>query len=344
MSSPQLSGPILVTGGAGFIGGYIVRNLIDRGYEVLILDAAPYRPAARFVIGSACETIPFVQASIQDAEAISKAFETYKPRAVIHVASVMDLGYLDAHPMVALEVNVRGALNILEAARISGTARVVCFSSIAVIPQPLYQPMDANHPTIQATAGPLGMYGAAKLSIEGFAAAYTEIFGLDTRILRPSAVYGFGMSWEAANYMKQIVEPAVLGTAVDLPHGGPVPRDYTHARDIARLSVAILEGPDSADRIFFGATGQPLHTASEVAALVRELIPGSSVSIADRWGPEDLAEKTFRGLLSIDNARRQLGWSPEFTDLRTGIADYIDTLRRFIAAGNALDVPASGRP
>src|SRR5262249_43921244 len=158
-------------------------------------------------------------APIQDGDAIARAFEAHKPGAVVHVASVMDLGYLDAHPMVALEVNVRGAMNVLEASRVHGASRVVCFSSISVVPQPLYQPIDANHPTIQATAGPQGMYGAAKLSIEAFSAAYAEIFGLDTRVLRPSAAYGFGMSWAAANYMKQIVEPAVAGQAVDLPNG-----------------------------------------------------------------------------------------------------------------------------
>jgi len=339
MSPADPGRPVLVTGGAGFIGSYIVRDLLDHGYDVIVLDAAPLGLVSRFIIGPASETIPFVQASIQDAESIAQAFAVHKPGAVIHVASVMDLAYLDAHPMTAFDVNVRGAMNVLEAARIRDVSRVVCFSSISVVPQPLYQPIDANHATIQASAGPQGMYGAAKLSIEAFSAAYTEVFGLDTRILRPSAAYGFGMSWAAANYMKQIVEPAVVGRAVDLSHGGPVPRDYTHASDIARLTTSILEGPDDADRVFFGATGEPLRTASQVAALVRELIPGSTVSIADRWGQEDLIEKTFRGLLSIDNARQQLGWSPKFADLRAGIAEYIDSLRRFIAAGNQLDLP-----
>lgn len=74
-----------------------------------------------------------------------------------------------------------------------------------------YEPIDADHPTITARVGPLGAYGAAKVAAEAFAFAYNQSFGLDTRIVRPSALYGFGMSWFAPNYIKQIVEPGGAG-------------------------------------------------------------------------------------------------------------------------------------
>ena len=122
-----------------------------------------------------------------------------------------------------------------------------------------------------------------------FCLAYTQSFGLDTRIVRPSALYGFGMSWFAPNYMKNIVEPALQGEPVRLRTGGQVPRDYTHAADLASLVVAILEGQSDADRIFYGATGEPLQTASTVGAIVRDLIPGSVIEIGNEWTDVDLA-------------------------------------------------------
>jgi nucleoside-diphosphate-sugar epimerase len=206
--------------------------------------------------------------------------------------------------------------------------------------------MDGDHPTITAREGPLGAYSAAKLSSEAFAYAYNQAFGLDTRIVRPSALYGFAMSWFAPNYMKNIVEPAVLGEPVRLRAGGLVPRDYTHAADMAGLLSAILAGPADADRLFYSATGQPLRTGGDVGRIVKSLIPEADIEIADEWTDSDRAELKIRGRISIDNAREQLGWEPRFAELEDGIADYIARLRAYLAAGGALTTrPAiSGAP
>jgi nucleoside-diphosphate-sugar epimerase len=202
-----------------------------------------------------------------------------------------------------------------------------------VIGRVLYEPVDANHPMLSARDGPLGAYSAAKASGEAFCLTYTQSFGLDTRIVRPSALYGFGMSWFAPNYMKNIVEPALEGRPVRVRSGGQVPRDYTHAADLASLVVSILDGPDDADRIFFGATGRPLRTASEVGLIVQELIPGSVIEIGDEWTEVDRLELPMRGQYSVENARTAYGWEPRFADLRDGIEDYITRYQTFVEAG-----------
>jgi UDP-glucose 4-epimerase len=140
------------------------------------------------------------------------------------------------------------------------------------------------------------------------------------------------MSWYAPNYVKNIVEPAVLGQEVRLRTGGQVPRDYTHAADVASLVRAILEGPDDADRIFYGATGGPLRTASEVCAIVRELLPGSTIEIGDEWTEGDLAELPIRGRYDVRNGLA-LGWDPRFAELRDGIADYVERFQAFLESG-----------
>jgi nucleoside-diphosphate-sugar epimerase len=210
---------------------------------------------------------------------------------------------------------------------------VVDISSIGVLPAIQYQPIDANHPVLLAREGPgSGAYGAAKASGELFAYAYQRAYGLDVRIVRPSAVYGFGMQWHSANYMKQFVEPAVRGEVVRVPSGGRLPRDYTHVIDVASLTVRMLSCPDDADRIFFAATGGPLVTAAQAAKLVQELIPGSSIEVADVMTAEDEMEASFRGVISIENARHQLGWTPRYASLREGIEEYIAAYREFLAA------------
>jgi len=328
---------VLVTGAAGFAGGYILRSLLDAGHQVVAFDLADYRAETRFVIGAGLNAIPFEKGSIDDWPRVLQVFLRHRPTSVVHAGGHMDTAFLDEHPTIALQTNVGGAVNLLEASRLlGGVGRFIFLSSIGVIGKRIYEPIDSNHPIITATTGPLGAYGAAKAAAEAFCFAYQQTFDLDVRIIRPSALYGFGMSWYAPNYMKNIVEPAVMGQPVRLATGGPVPRDYTNAADLASLVNAVLAGPDDADRLFYAATGKPLRTASEVGAIVRELVPGAVVEIADAWSDVDRAELPIRGQISIENAMQGLGWSPQFADLRAGIGDYISRIRAYLATGGVL--------
>jgi nucleoside-diphosphate-sugar epimerase len=329
------SRPVLVTGGAGFAGSYIIRQLLDDGYDVVIFDLGDFRPESRAVIGPDVERIPLERGSIDLWPLVFEVVQRYRPGAIVHTANVMDTGLLDRHPMMALNVNVGGAVNVMEAARLLDVDRVVLFSSVAVHGQKLYEPIDVNHPTIMARIGPLGAYGAAKLAVEAFSYAYQSSFGLDTRVIRPSALYGFGMSWFAPNYVKNILEPAVLGQPVRLASGGPVPRSYIHAADMALLTSLVVSGPgpDAADHLFYAATDGPLRTGGDVARIVRELVPGADIEVAEAMAEGDRHELPFRGVISIDNARQQLGYEPRFARLEDGIAEYIERFRAFLDAG-----------
>ncbi len=327
---------VLVTGGAGFAGAYVTRELRDRGYKVVVLDVGDFRPEMRFVIGEDVDDVILERGSIDNLPRVLDVVMRHKPHAIAHLGAIMDIGFLDQNPMVALKVNVEGTLNIFEAARLNGVSRVVMFSTIAAIGKKMYEPIDGNHPTITARVGPLGAYGAAKVASEAFSFAYNQAFGLDTRIIRPSALYGFGMSWFAPNYMKQIVEPAVLGEPVRLASGGQVPRDYVHVLDLASLAAAVIEGPADADRVFFAATGQPLRTCGDVGRIVRDLIKDAVIEIGDAWTEVDIAELPFRGQISIANAEQQLGWSPRYAQLETGVAEYVERLRDYMRQGGKL--------
>lgn len=324
------SRPVLVTGGAGFAGSYVTRALLDRGYEVVVFDIADFRPESRYVIG---HDVQLERGSVDDWPRTLQVMLEHRPSAVVHAGGSLELAYLDEHPTAALQSMVGGTVNLLEACRLlGGVARFVYFSTIAVVGRVVYEPVDANHPTITAKEGPLGAYSAGKLASEAFCFTYLQNFGVDIRIVRPSALYGFGMSWYAPNYMKNIVEPPLLGQPVRLATGGQVPRDYVNGVDIASLAVALLEGPEDADRVFWGGTGLPLRTGADVGQIVCELVPGADVEIGEEWTDADRKELPLRGQYSIENARA-LGWEPQFADLRDGITDYIARYRSFVDAG-----------
>jgi len=255
-----------------------------------------------------------------------------RPSAIVHLAANVDVPALLRDPYLAFTENVTSTINVFEAARLLGVRKVIFFSSIGVLPPRRYEPIDVNHPLIAARSGPgTGSYGAAKASGELFAFAYNQAYDLDIRIIRPSAVYGFGMPWHSPNNMKQLVEPVVRGEPAELVSGGTLARDYTHVADVADLTVAVLDAGDDTDKVFYAATGEALASANDVAKIVMDLVPGASISVSDVSTPLDEMEASFRGILSITNAREQLGWRPKFIPLREGISEYISRYRRFLS-------------
>jgi UDP-glucose 4-epimerase len=325
---------ILVTGGRGFIGSYVVRELLVRGRQVSMFARGALTRESRFVLGPEADAIPVELGSIEDLPRLIEAVKKLRPQVIVHTAGSVDTGVLLRNPYLAFRSVLEGAINVFEAARILDVDRVVYLSSIGVLPTVQYEPIDGAHPLVLPGEGSgSGAYGAAKAAGELFGLAYDRAYGLDVRTVRPSAVYGFGMRWHSANYMKQFVEPAVRGEAVRLDHGGSLPRDYTHVHDVATLTAAVVDAPDEADRIFYAATGRPLVTASQVARMVMDLVPGARIEIADALGPDDQHERSFRGVLSISNAQQQLHWEPSYPSVREGIAEYIAQYRSFLAAG-----------
>ena len=331
---------VLVTGGLGFIGGYVTRGLLDAGRDVIVLARSTTpTPEMAHALRDKAGKFAVEIGSVEDLDGLVDLFGRVRPKVVVHSASNVEVANLYRDPYLAFRSNAGGTVNVLEAARRTAVERVVDMSSIGVLPANQYQPIDVAHPIILARSGPgSGAYGAAKATGELFAFAFQQAFGMDVRIVRPSAVYGFGMRWHSANYMKQFVEPAVRGEPVKVASGGRLPRDYTHVTDVASLTVRVVDCPADADRVFFAATGRPLVTAAEAARLVAELVPGSSIEISDEMTPDDEVEASFRGVLSIENARTQLGWEPRYGSLREGVSEYIATYRSFLEAQ-----PASAR-
>jgi nucleoside-diphosphate-sugar epimerase len=263
--------------------------------------------------------------------------KSYRPDAIVHIAAVVNLPLLNKRPGLAREVNFGGTFNILEAARLFDVARVVYFSSIAVLPAIQYEPADVNHPVFLATEGPGGsFYAAAKVASEAFCWSYHQAFGVDFIILRPSAAYGFGQQYPI--FIKPMVENSVRGLPTRFEKGREFPRDYTHVADIAQAAVKAVAVPADRvqDRIFFAATGRPLVTTGEVADVIKKLIPGADIEIGSGLSEADLIEIRYRGVLSIDNAREQLGYEPQFADIEKGVADYVEWYRQYLTESGEL--------
>jgi nucleoside-diphosphate-sugar epimerase len=322
----------IVTGGTGFIGAYVASELLAQRREVIVLDVKDYAPEGRFVLGERAADVSFERGSIDDRARLFDLVRAFDPDEIVHMAMLVDPAFLVPNRDTGFRVNVEGTLNVLEAMVLFGVERLVNFSSIGVLTAVQYEPIDARHPVLLPTMGSgTGFYGAMKVASEALCFAYHQALGIDFATIRPSAVYGLGMN-DFPGPIKKLVEGAVRGEPVHFETGGAHRRDYTHAADIASLVLAVLGAPPDADRIFYGATGEPLATTSEVAALVREVVSGADVSIGEELSEAERPIAALRGQLSIENARAQLGWAPAYASLRSGIERYVADYGAFIAA------------
>jgi nucleoside-diphosphate-sugar epimerase len=330
---PPTESVAVVTGGAGFVGCHVARALLDSGRKrVVTFDVNEAVPEGCFVIGERLGEVVFERGSIDDTARFFDVVRTHGANEIVHMATLVNPTILTANRTTMFRVNVGGVVNVLEAAIAFDVERIVNFSSIGVIPGVQYEPIDAKHPVFLADRGPgTDFYGCSKAAAEALCFAYQQTLGIDFRTIRPSAVYGVGMTpWVGP--IKQMVEGAVRGEKLRFEFGGKHPRDYTHASDIGELVVAMLEAPDDADRIFYGATGRPLVTTSEVATIVRELVPGADIEIGEELAEAEKPIAALRGQLSIDNAREQLGWEPRYGSVRDGIGRYVEDYRAFLAS------------
>lgn len=320
---------ILVTGGSGFIGSHLCKQLIEAGHRVVNLDLFPRRPELSWLLGREVETgIAFEHGSAVDEDHLLAVAQRHGVNKIAHLASMVNDADTIKSPKRSYTDMLGSTINVLEVCAKMGIERLLNCSSIGVIPIKQYEPIDVNHPVLLGHAGPAaGAYGAGKVAGEAFCWAYREAFGLDFVSVRPSAVYGFISGNKI--YLNQFLEAALRGEPLHFASGANNPRDYTHVIDIAGIMVAALMAPSeklTQNRVFYAASGMsPLVTAGEAAQLVREMIPSADISIqAGEFNFVDSLEVRMRGVLDVQPVEEQLGYQIQYRDLRQGITEHAD--------------------
>jgi len=272
---------VLVTGGSGFLGSYVVSALREAGHSVVIFDIQSPN-SGDYIRGDLT--------SLDDLLIGTQGID-----AVCHLAAVGDVYLAFDKPYLAAELNVVGTANLMEACLRNQVAKVVYASTWEVYGEPCYQPIDEAHP-----CNPDHPYNITKLAGERIALSYDRLKGVPTLCLRLGTAYGTRMRPNSVFCI--FIARALRGEPLVIKGSGEQSRQFTHARDISYAFRCALESAVSGE--VFNIVSPESISIRQLAEMVAERIPTSITYEEAREG--DIAS----ALVSSEKARLALGWEP----------------------------------
>jgi CDP-paratose 2-epimerase len=306
MMNTRHTGPVLVTGGCGFIGCNLADRLAGRGNEVIVLDnlaRAGVRENAQWLKTRHGERINVIVADIREPIPVIDAVR--EASAVIHLAAQVAVTDSVADPIADFEINARGTINVLEAVRLHNPSAPVLFASTNKVYGRLiddtqivraglrYQPASPALTDGISENAPLDFYspyGCSKGTADQYVSDYARVFGLQTVVMRMSCIYGprqFGT--EDQGWIAHFVLSALRGDRLTIYGDGYQVRDALHVSDAADAWLAALDHIALVRGRTFNLGGGPSNSVSlrELIVLLKELTGNDiACSFAD-WRPGD---------------------------------------------------------
>lgn len=320
---------VLVTGGAGFVGAYVVEALVRAKSEVVVYDASVANNtldvlvASGLISGSALESqVSLVQGTVTDGWSLYRACERHEVESIVHLASPLTED-VTKYPLRGIHEICAGTATVFEVARSIGIRRVVWTSSIGI-----FGAVDARGngalrggsvewaPTV---------YGSCKQLCEVMAHRYWEEDAVDSIGVRLTVVYGCGRLRGFMSFASNAIRDAALGRPVDITFGDQY-LNWQYVGDVAELICRCLDpGVTGAGNVF--TTGGESRTYSEFAAVLRLLDPAVEISVSDGEDP------ALSGIvMNVERAAFEevSGFVPRFS-MEQGVEAAYDGYRRLLS-------------
>ena len=289
---------VLVTGGSGFIGSHVVDKLRDKGVKVRVYDGI--MPTYR-------EDIEYYQGSILDRNTLGFAMNGID--AVMHLAAIADVKDVFGEPLKSEAINVRGAINVLEAARNSKVRKVIYGSTTWVYSEAESNNVDETTPL----HAPSHFYTATKLAGEYYCQSYSKLYDLDVTILRYGIPYGPRARDGAV--IPIFVKKALNGETLTIAGDGFQFRKFVYVEDLAEGNVLALRS--IAKNKIYNLDGNERITIKEIAETTQKIVGDVKIEcVQGRLG--DFSGKE----VSSELAKRELKWSPK-VNFEEGVRRYI---------------------
>lgn len=306
---------VMVVGGLGHVGSWIVHDLVERGDEVIVLDAgaAGFDRLGLDYLEEQRGKFTLENVDILDTHTLFETMRHYDGRidGLVFAVAVIAGPTFAKRPYRNIEINTVGMLNVIEACRIFEIPKFVNLSSGAVY---------GDSPSGQTEETPYmatDLYCATKIANEVLALQYGSTYGMDVRNARLMAVYGPGRLPSRMHELYQVLFGPLEGMRnLQVPKGGEQAMDWTHVRDSAQGVVAALDATEAAGQSFNLSTGKAVsHT--DIIRHVEEIV-GEPTNV--RMGPGKFLDRNSP--LNVTKAQQRLGFQPRFGNIRDGLEDY----------------------
>ena len=314
---------ILITGGAGFLGSHVARQLVGMGYRVVIYDSfvqyvspleSAYQAAMDDRFKDLLDQVTVIRGDTANKADLRRCVVAYRPNRIIHLAALPIADLSNVHSEEARNTIVYGTVNVLETIRdVEFVERFVYASSSMVYGDFQYAPADEEHPK-----SPKDIYGGSKLAGEIMTQSFARRFDIPYTIVRPSALYG---PTDVNLRVSQIfLENALAGRELILHNGGTSRLDFTYVTDAAE-GVVLATFASAAENEVFNITRGEGRSLIEYVEILKDHFPDLQTieQPADVVRPE-------RGALDISKARKLLGYEPKVA-LEEGLQLYVDYVR-----------------
>lgn len=316
---------LMVTGGLGVNGSWVVRDLVGRGHEVAVFESRDDTS----LIEDVAEQVELVVGDICDAEQLTDAVSQLRPDCVVHLAAFLDC---ERDPHTAIAVNVGGTATVCAAAVAAGVKRVVYTSSKAV-----YAPAMGEHgfpsyrPIPEAeNLGPVVMYGITKAAGENVLEWYGRNSDLECVSLRSGTVFGPGRLQRHAgsiNTYSSMIELPASGRTFTIEHGGDERDDIVYVLDVADAIACLALAPEAPrHKVYNVASGRSI-SMSEFAAEIRKVIPDAVLDVGPGLDPMNYGpEMPYYMTLDGTRMEEEFGWHPRY-DVDRAIRHYYELVR-----------------
>ena len=301
---------VLVTGGAGFIGSFLVNTLVEKGHEVSVIDNLS---SAKVIsvnrLQKVKDKIEYVQEDIRNFDVMKKI--TAGKDIVFHLAAQADVPTSIHDPIEDAQINIFGTLNVLRAAHMDGVPRVVFFSSAAVYGGAKKLPLKEDLPP-----NPLSPYGLSKYAAEQYCKYYSEYFNLETFALRTFNVYGEG----SAGVIYKFIDGVRNSGKITVYGDGKQTRDFLSVHDAVSCCMQLLNAKVKGNEKFhvYNLANGKETSLSEIIKVLKQLHKKNFEVIYADQRPGDIK----RSLASIEKIKKELKFRPKIA-LKDGIKELL---------------------
>jgi len=304
---------ILVTGGAGYIGGTVTQLLLDRGHTVVVYDNLCHSRASMVPAGAT-----LIEGDVADSKRLDEVFAGASFAGVMHFAALIEAGESMKKPELYFRNNTMATLSLLEAMLRNNLRRLVFSSTAAVYGEPVSTPIAEDAALI-----PTNAYGESKLLVEQMLSWIYRVHGLRYASLRyfnvAGAIPGRGEAHEPESHLIPLILDVALGRrqsikvfGQDYPTAdGTCVRDYIHVQDLAEAHLLAFQALEERDRMIYNLGNGQGFTVRQVVESARR-VTGHSIPV------EEMPPRPGDPAVLIASSAKiegELGWKPNYTQI-----------------------------